>query len=180
MFYRNLHSCSHRASSNPQQIRHPFIGRNFAKIPAVITYDKYVELISKKLVSKRIMRPEEIDELLEYELQQPTNCPHCQRTIRSSITPASHHARFSRLRLDGKILLTVTPIMITYGRYTELVAKMVTNKAELSLIEIHQIREFENEQPLVCPYCNGVVRTSFDPPRIMHDVEACKRVAIKR
>jgi len=70
--------------------------------------------------------------------------------------------------------------MITYERYTELAARMVTNKSELSLIEIHQIREFENEQPSVCPYCNGIVRTSFDPPRIMHDVAVCKRVAIDR
>ncbi len=66
--------------------------------------------------------------------------------------------------------------MIVYDKYTELVAKMVTHKSELSLREIEQINEFENTQPLACPHCNAVVRTPFDPPRIMHDVAGCKRV----
>jgi hypothetical protein len=53
----------------------------------VISYDKYVELLSKGINAPENMTPKDFAQIKDFELAQPVNCPHCNQRVRSALMP---------------------------------------------------------------------------------------------
>jgi hypothetical protein len=70
--------------------------------------------------------------------------------------------------------------MITYEQYLKLVSKYLSSKASTTAEEKAQIGAFEMRQPMGCPHCNRTVWTSFERPRIAHDIDSCGKRAKSR
>jgi hypothetical protein len=53
----------------------------------MITYEKYIELVSKRLRNKADVSLPELKQMCDFEAEQPYVCPHCNRTVRSPFQP---------------------------------------------------------------------------------------------
>jgi hypothetical protein len=66
--------------------------------------------------------------------------------------------------------------MITYERYAELLSKNILARASMTPRELAQAGEFEQEQPKTCPHCRSKTWSPFQPPRIVHNIDACGKI----
>ncbi|TAK98880.1 MAG: hypothetical protein EPO07_11400 [Verrucomicrobia bacterium] len=61
--------------------------------------------------------------------------------------------------------------MISYERYAELLSKHINRTITDS--EQKDVAKYEAAQPKTCPKCNASVWSSFQPVRVVHDVDKC-------
>ena len=47
----------------------------------MITYEQYLELVSKYVTNKASTTAEEKEQIGDFEIRQPMGCPHCNRKV---------------------------------------------------------------------------------------------------
>jgi hypothetical protein len=62
--------------------------------------------------------------------------------------------------------------MTTYPQYTELLSKIINRTATDA--DKKKVAEYEQAQPKQCPKCQAALWSTFNPPRIVHDIAACQ------